>query len=112
WLRVERPYEPAEDDYLPYTFNRFQACRFGLEGVFIDPKTGEQRTLREDIEASFAALEIHAMELEAEDAIRLLRTELAGDGNDASWIRAAWEREHLLPEVVRQQCLRWAGRPL
>ena len=112
WLRVERPWEPAEDDYLPYTFNRFQACRFGLDGIFVDPKSGEQRTLREDIEASFAALEIHAMELEAEDAIRLLRTELAGDGNDASWIRAAWEREHLLPEVVRQQCLRWGGRPL
>jgi carboxylate-amine ligase len=112
WLRVERPWEPAEDDYLPYTFNRFQACRFGLDGVFVDPKTGEQRTLREDIEASFAALEIHAMELEAEGAIRLLRNELAGEGNDATWIRAAWEREHLLPEVVRQQCLRWEGRPL
>lgn len=110
WLRIERPFEPAEDDYLPYTFNRFQACRFGLEGLFVDPKTGEHRTLRDDILATLSALEIHAMELQAEEAIRAIRLELARDGNDATWIRACQERERLLPEVVRQQCLRWGGR--
>ena len=110
WLRIERPFEPAEDDYLPYTFNRFQACRFGLDGVFVDPKTGEHRTLREDILVTLGALEIHAMELQAEEAIRLIRMEVARDGNDATWIRATHERERLLNEVVRQQCLRWAGR--
>ena len=110
WLRIERPFEPSKDDYLPYTFNRFQACRFGLEGTFVDPKTGEHRTLREDIQATLAALEIHAMALQAEGAIALIRAELAGDGDDASWIRAVAEREQLLPEVVRQQCMRWAGR--
>lgn len=110
WLRIERPFEPAEDDYLPYTFNRFQACRFGLDGVFVDPKTGEHRTLREDILVTLGALEIHAMELQAEEAIRTIRMEVARDGNDATWIRATHERERLLNEVVRQQCLRWAGR--
>jgi len=112
WIRIERPFEPAEDDYLPYTFNRFQACRFGLEGTFVDPKTGAHRSLREDIESTLAALEIHAMELQAEGAIRYLRQELAGSGNDAAWIRATAEREQLLPEVVRQQCMRWAGQPV
>ena len=112
WLRIERPYSPAEDDYLPYTFNRFQACRFGLDATFVDPKTGEHRSLRDDIEATFVALEVHAMELEAEGAIALLRAELAGPGNDASWIRDAFRRERLLPEVVRQQCRRWAGQPV
>jgi len=111
WLRIERPFLPAEDDYLPYTFNRFQACRFGLDATFVDPKTGEHRTLREDIAATFEALEVHAMELRAEGAIELLRAEMAGDGNDASWIRSTFRRERLLPEVVRQQCRRWAGQP-
>ena len=32
WLVLERPFEPVEDDYLAYTYNRFQACRFGLAG--------------------------------------------------------------------------------
>jgi carboxylate-amine ligase len=29
-------------------------------------------------------------------------------GNDAAWIRRTHEQEHLLAEVVRQQCLRWS----
>ncbi|MEO7010201.1 MAG: YbdK family carboxylate-amine ligase [Caldimonas sp.] len=109
WLRIERPYEATEDDYLPYTFNRFQACRFGLDGTFADPKTGEHRVLRDDIRATLDALEIHAMELQAEPALALIRAELDGDGNDATWIRKLEQREHMLPEVVRQQCLRWKG---
>jgi glutamate---cysteine ligase / carboxylate-amine ligase len=110
WLRVEKPFPPAEDDYLPYTFNRFQACRFGLDGLFVDPKTGEHRTLRDDLVATLARLDHHAVELRADAALRFVRHELAGPGNDATWIRAAHDRERLLPEVVRQQTQRWAGR--
>jgi carboxylate-amine ligase len=109
WLRVEHPFALGEDDYLPYTFNRFQACRFGLEGTYVDPSTGEHGVLREQILASFEELEVHAMELRAEGAIEFLRREVRGDGNDASWLRKLHEREHLLPEVVRQQTLRWQG---
>ena len=109
WLRIERPFEPAEDDYLPYTFNRFQACRFGLDGNFVDPASGEHRRLRDDIAATLDTLELHAMELKAEDALQFIRAELAGSGNDAMWLRGVQQREHLLPEVVRQQCLRWEG---
>jgi carboxylate-amine ligase len=110
WLRIEKPFEPSEDDYLPYTFNRFQACRFGLDGTFVDPVTGEHRRLRDDIEATLQKLEIHAMELKAEGALSFIRAELAGDGNDATWLRGVQAQENLLPEVVRQQCLRWSGQ--
>jgi glutamate---cysteine ligase / carboxylate-amine ligase len=110
WLTLDEPFQPEEDDYLPYTFNRFQACRFGLEGTFVDPKTGEHRLLRDDIQRTFALLEPHAAALHAEGALALLRAELAADGNDAGWIRRVYEQERLLPEVVRQQTLRWAGR--
>lgn len=110
WLTVEKPWAPAEDDYLPYTFNRFQACRFGLDGLFVDPKTGEHRSLRDDLKQVFAALAPHAEALRADAALDLLRRELNGHGNDATWIRALQDREQLLPEVVRQQSLRWAGR--
>jgi carboxylate-amine ligase len=110
WLRVERPFEPQEDDYLPYTFNRFQACRFGLDGTFVDPSTGEHRRLRDDIAELFKKLEIHAMELKAEPALALLNAETDGYGNDAGWLRAQHEDDQLLPELVRRQCQRWAGR--
>lgn len=109
WLRVEHPFALSEDDYLPYTFNRFQACRFGLEGTFVNPASGEHSVLRDEILASFDLLEVHAMELRAEDAIALLRREVTGGGNDACWQRQVQAREQLLPEVVRQQAMRWQG---
>ena len=111
WLTVEKPFTPEEDDYLPYTFNRFQACRFGLDGIFVDPKTGEHRSLRDDIVRTLAALDPHAEALRAEAALAFVRRELDSFGNDANWIRATMDRERLLAEVVRQQTRRWAGRP-
>ena len=39
---------PEEDDYLVYTYNRFQACRFGLEGQMVNPKTCERIGIREE----------------------------------------------------------------
>ena len=109
WLRVERPFELDEDDYLPYTFNRFQACRFGLDATYVDPGSGEHRTLRDDVLASFDRLEVHAMELQAEGALQLLREEVRATGNDAGWLREVHARERMLSEVVRQQALRFAG---
>ncbi len=110
WLRVEKPVPPEDDDDLPYTVNRFQACRFGLEGEFVDPKTGERRSLRDDIVHTLVKLAHHAGDLRAGPALRFIERELAGHGNDAGWIRAAQDRERMLPEGVRQQTLRWAGR--
>lgn len=109
WLRAERPFAPGEDDYLPYTFNRFQACRFGLEATYVDPSTGEHRPLRDDLLTLFARIEAHAIDRNAEPAIALLRQSVVADGNDATWLRRMHERERQLAEVVRLQTGRWAG---
>ena len=108
-LPVERPFELREDDYLPYPFNRFQACRFGLDADYVDPATGEHRLLRDEVRATLRQLEPHADELRAGAALGLLRAEVDGLGNDASWLRSLHEKERLLPEVVRQQARRWRG---
>lgn len=47
WLLTERPFKHQEKDYLMYKFNRFEACRYGLEGVITDPHTGDRRSLTE-----------------------------------------------------------------
>ena len=109
WLQQERPFVLNEDDYLPYTFNRFQACRFGPEATYVAPSTGEHRRLRDDIVASFDRLKLHARALGAEEALLLLRQQLDQHGNDATWLRRLHARERMLPEVVRQQVRCWAG---
>ena len=107
YLLIERPFLPSEDDYLVYTFNRFQACRFGYSGTYVDPRSHEQRTIAEDILESFTRIEQHAIEIGADTACQALRTDVAAGLNDAATLRTAWERSRSLPEVVQEQCALW-----
>lgn len=104
------PAAPVDGDDLAYDLNRFQACRFGLDGMNVDPASGRTRVLRDDLDRLFTHIARHATALQADNAIRLLRAELSGLGNDAAALRRTMHQEHLLPEVVRQQVQRWAGR--
>ena len=47
---------PTEDDYLVYTYNRFQACRYGLAGKLIDAVTGRQVLLKDDVLETIARI--------------------------------------------------------
>ena len=110
YLLEEKPYEPREDDYLVYTFNRFQACRFGFDGTLVIPGSAEQRVIRDDILQTMARIEMHAYDLEATEALNLLRTEVLNSRNGATEVRANHAREGSLEEVVRQSAELWAGR--
>ncbi|TQK07058.1 YbdK family carboxylate-amine ligase [Herbaspirillum sp. SJZ107] len=83
---------PAEDDYLVYNYNRFQASRFGFEGVITHPKTYEQLPLRDDILATLALLAPQAEVLDSREALAHLAAAVA-DGSDASWLRGQYGRE-------------------
>jgi glutamate---cysteine ligase / carboxylate-amine ligase len=107
YLLVERPRPPREDDYLPYTYNRFQACRFGLEGNYVDPVTSTHGTLRDGILATLDRISQHARELESEWAMAYLRSVLRTRGNDAQWVRKAFQDTRSLNEVMREQSRRW-----
>ena len=105
-LREERPFEPTEDDYLVYTFNRFQACRFGLEGEIVDPQTKQRRRLRDDIAETLQRINGHAQDLQAQEASQLIRDSLAS-GNDANWLRARRGAGLPLAAVVEAAAARW-----
>jgi carboxylate-amine ligase len=107
YLIVERPFRLVEDDYLVYTFNRFQACRFGYAGTYVDPRSHEHRTIAEDMLATIDRIEQHAIELHADEACRGLRNDILAGLNDAASLRAAWQTTRSLPEVVQGQCERW-----
>ena len=83
--RDEAP--PVEDDYLVYNYNRFQACRFGLDGVLVHPKSNQNLLLRDDILATLTRLEPHAAALDSLAALDQLRDEIVADGNHASFLR-------------------------
>jgi len=102
WILVERPHRISEDAYLAYTYNRFQACRFGLDGEFIDPVAGTRRSLAEEVTMTLGALAVHARELESEPALRHIEAAVHG-GNDARWMREHYERSGSLTDLVWRQ---------
>lgn len=77
---------PAEDDYLVYNYNRFQACRFGLDGALVHPKNHETVSIREDILATLRKLEPHAADLGSAQALEHLRQAVHA-GSDAGYLR-------------------------
>lgn len=82
--RTEPP--PTEDDYLVYNYNRFQACRFGLDGTLVHPKSHETLSLREDILTTLRHIEPHAEALGSLAALEHLYT-VIHEGSDASYLR-------------------------
>jgi glutamate---cysteine ligase / carboxylate-amine ligase len=109
WFMNEQPFMPTEDDYLVYTYNRFQACRFGLDAVYVDPATGGHMPLREHILLTMGQIEGHAATVGATQAIGLLRRSVDKADNDARWLRERQGEERLLAEVIRQAAKRFRG---
>ncbi|MGZ5180390.1 MAG: YbdK family carboxylate-amine ligase [Ramlibacter sp.] len=110
WFLHDDPFVPQEDDYMVYTYNRFQACRFGLEAVYVDPVSGRHMPLREHLLATLRRLAPHAQALGAGPAMDVLAADAEQGANDARWLRQRQARERLLAEVVRQAALRFQGR--
>ena len=109
WFLHEQPFMPQEDDYMVYTYNRFQACRFGLEAVYVDPPTGQHMPLRDHIIQTLRRIGDHARRVGASHGVQLLSEDAELGTNDARWIREKQVRERLLAEVVRQGALRFRG---
>jgi carboxylate-amine ligase len=104
--RVDEP--PVEDDYLVYNYNRFQACRFGLEGSVTHPKTYANVPLREDILATLEKMMPHAEALGSVEALQHL-ADAARDGSDAARLRRHYEREGSVEGMVNAAIQQFRG---
>jgi carboxylate-amine ligase len=104
--RPEAP--PVEDDYLVYNYNRFQACRFGMEGSITHPKTYETLSLREDILTTLRKMERQGELLGSTAALRHL-SNAVDEGSDAAQLRAVFEREGSVEGMVHAAIQRFRG---
>jgi glutamate---cysteine ligase / carboxylate-amine ligase len=88
-LLEQREPAPEEEDYLVYNYNRFQACRFGLEGVVVHPKTYETLPVRDDILSTLARLQGNAQLTGGSAALEHLSRAMR-DGVDATYLRCQY----------------------
>ncbi|MES2128503.1 MAG: YbdK family carboxylate-amine ligase [Pseudomonadota bacterium] len=105
--RGEAP--PLEDDYLVYNYNRFQACRFGLDGAVVHPKTYATVSLRDDIRATLRQMEPHGLALGSTAALRHL-DRVAGDSTDATCLRGQHEAQGSAAGMVDYAIRRFRGQ--
>lgn len=89
YLLARNEPDPAEDDYLVYNYNRFQACRFGLDGAIVHPKSYEQISLQEDILVTIQRIQPQAEALGCNEALAHI-DQIARKGNDASYLRSEY----------------------
>ncbi|MBI1890578.1 MAG: glutamate--cysteine ligase [Burkholderiales bacterium] len=83
---------PEEDDYLVYNYNRFQACRFGLNGTIVHPKSYEMLPLREDILSTLGRMVPYADKLGCLPALAHL-SQSVEQGNDAHFLRGKFGKQ-------------------
>ena len=109
WFMETQPFTPTEDDYLVYTYNRFQACRFGLDAVYVEPGSGQHMQLSDHILQTIEQIAPYAARHGAAPALQMLRNGVTSSHNDARWLRERQAKEQLLGEVTRQASRRFRG---
>jgi carboxylate-amine ligase len=109
-LPPEETFHP--DNQLTYTYNRFQACRFGYDGVLVDAVKEKQTSLQEDLLFTLDMLAPDARALGCETEQRALRDRVLKRRSDSQWLRDMQRETGSLAEVVRRSSERWMyGKP-
>ena len=107
---AERPREPTRAVYLVNSYNRFEACRYGLRGELVEPWESRKKKIGEDILDTVAAVMPHARNLGCADALAELAGGVRRGYSDAGWLRERLGATGALAAVVRQACELWEER--
>jgi carboxylate-amine ligase len=96
--------------YLPYAYNRFQACRFGLDGRITLPWHGQRTRIADDVLRTIDALKNEARDLGSEAALDRLHRRADAHRNGASWIRERVALGRNSGALVLEAADRWIER--
>lgn len=96
------PFVLNEDIYLVYGVNRFQACRFGLDGQIIDAATRETRSIADDVRLTIKQLRERTDASSAHEAFDEIMRCLE-HGNHARWLRERFGETRSLEGMVFAQ---------
>jgi carboxylate-amine ligase len=97
------------EEYLVYAYNRFHACRFGLEATVIDPVLSRRVPLREDLLATLDAVAGVATRLGSADIVAGLRRDVEAGRTDSARLREIMQARGNLCDVARFQTDVWSG---
>ncbi len=105
----ERPNQVNHDLYYLYNQNRFEACRYGFEGNFINPFTMKSCSISEDFMNTAKIIEKYTQQLGNSDYISQLLDNATKGINDALILRQLFKQVETLPKLVSKQCEIWSS---
>jgi len=91
-----------------HSYNRFEACRFGLSGQVVNTESRTIVSLQERILATIDRLMPLGQQLNSVWALKKLRHRVATKVEDADWMRGIYQSSTNLSEVVRLSALEWS----
>jgi glutamate---cysteine ligase / carboxylate-amine ligase len=106
YLLDERPFEANRDVYALYNHNRFQACRYGIEGTIVDAYTQRHVKLRDEILETLHSISRNP-EDENREALQELEASVRVGRTDARWLRERYRELGSLHHVAREQSELW-----
>ncbi|MGE5524663.1 MAG: YbdK family carboxylate-amine ligase [Rhodospirillaceae bacterium] len=107
YLLGERPFEPSRDVYVLYNYNRFQACRYGLDATIVDAYARRRIVLRHDILETLRVIASHAGGPADAEALTYIAADVSAGHSDAAWLRATYKTVGSLNDVAREQSTLW-----
>ncbi|HKY00974.1 MAG TPA: YbdK family carboxylate-amine ligase [Burkholderiales bacterium] len=107
YLFERRDLQPDRQLDLVYTYNRFQACRFGFDAGLIDPASHQHVLLWQELSATLEAVLPFAAARGSEAAIRRLMQFTATRRNHARLLREIFDKKGSLSDVVREASALW-----
>ena len=108
-ILTDRPLAPLRDVYTIYSYNRFQACRYGLAGRLVDAYSGASVMLKQDVLDTIGVVMPHAVALGSGDVLTELAAGVESGQSDADWLRRVHGERGSLNDVARMQSDRWMG---
>jgi len=91
-------------------YNKFQACRYGLEAMISDPVNLCQTPLKQTLADLLEAVSEDARELDCAHWLSPLKQAVAENTGDAAWLRAREKQHGNLNDVVREASERLMGK--
>lgn len=107
YLLQERPINISHDLYYLYNYNRFLACRYGLESYIIDPYQMHYQAVTDDIQKTIKQIQKYIKKLNTSTYIKQLIQDVINKRNDALVLKAMYKKYGSFSIVVQKQCSIW-----
>lgn len=107
WLLRTRPELHMAKQAHVARYNKFQACRYGMEAMISDPVALGRTPLKQSLAALLDCITEDAQALGCAHWLNPLKHRVAGEAGDAAWLRARERKHGNLNDVVREasECL-------